>query len=513
MPKKKSSPKSLDTLGELHKEKLARKRKLEIINGLPHLYGWKWYKWAREFFESTNKLNFLCAANQISKSSTQIRKCIHWATDQDLWPKLWSRPPVQFWYLYPTKPQATVEFETKWKQFLPRGAFKDHPYWGWKEEKSRGEIVAIHFNSGVHIYFKTYTQDPQALQTGTCDAIFCDEELPIELWDELIFRISASDGYFHMVFTATLGQDFWRKTMEPNENEEENFPAAAKWTVSLYEAKLYEDGTASHWTDERIAQVRARCNSHAEVLKRVYGKFVVIGGRKYECFDATRHMKPKHPIPPSWLVYAGVDIGSGGAKGHPSAICFIGVRPDFKAGRVFLGWRGDGISTTAGDVVQKFIELKKALNITLSGQFYDWANKDFFEIATGMGEPFIAADKTHDKGEEVINTLFKNDILFIYEDEELTKLAGELSTLKKETPKRKAKDDFADAFRYAVTKIPWDWSVIQATSSINYVEPQNPELTPQQIELQERKKAFEEAKEETQKLEDEFDEWNEAYGN
>jgi phage terminase large subunit-like protein len=94
--------------------------------------------------------------------------------------------------------------------FLPRGKFKDDPVYGWKEEKKQGDIVAIHFNSGVHIFFKTYSQNAEDLQSGTCDAIFCDEELPEELY-ELIARLNATDGYIHMVFTATLGQDFWRR--------------------------------------------------------------------------------------------------------------------------------------------------------------------------------------------------------------------------------------------------------------------------------------------------------------
>jgi hypothetical protein len=155
---------------ELLQEKIRiKEEQLKLRAGLPFLYGWKWYPWAREFFESTNKQNFLCAANQISKSSTQIRKCIDWATNQGTWDALWGRQPIQFWYLYPSRDVATIEFETKWKQFLPRGDFKDHPVYGWKEEKRKGEIWALHFHIGVHVYFKTYAQDSMNLQTGTCD--------------------------------------------------------------------------------------------------------------------------------------------------------------------------------------------------------------------------------------------------------------------------------------------------------------------------------------------------------
>jgi len=73
---------------------LQEKRKIQAL--LPHLYSWPWYPWARAFFESRNKINLLCAANQISKSSTQIRKCIHWATATELWPSLWKTTPRQF---------------------------------------------------------------------------------------------------------------------------------------------------------------------------------------------------------------------------------------------------------------------------------------------------------------------------------------------------------------------------------------------------------------------------------
>ena len=91
-----------------------KEAELELKRGLPHLYGYPWYSWALDFFESREKLNFLCAANQISKSSTQIRKCIDWATAQEKWQDLWpaaTEKPNQFWYLYPTANQASIEIK------------------------------------------------------------------------------------------------------------------------------------------------------------------------------------------------------------------------------------------------------------------------------------------------------------------------------------------------------------------------------------------------------------------
>lgn len=497
----------------LKREQVALKeRQVKLREGLPFLYGWKWYPWAREFYESTNKLNFLCAANQVSKSSTQIRKCINWATDRSLWPRLWpNRRPIQFWYLYPTSSQANVEFITKWQEFLPRDEFKDDPVYGWSVEKKQGNIYAIHFNSGVHVFFKTYAQDSQALQTGTCDVIFCDEELPVDLYDELVFRISASDGYFHMVFTATLGQEFWRQVMEPEEQEEEKLPEAAKWVVSMYDCKVYEDGTPSHWTDEKIQQVKNRCKTANEILKRVYGKFIMDdGGRKYEAFDIKRHLKPVHALPDSWLTYSGTDIGGGG-RSHPGAIVFVKVSPDFRQGRVFLGWRGDGIGdTTAGDIYNQHEAMKKLHKLSPVMQNYDWGSKDFRTIADRNGGGFVPADKDHERGEQILNVLFKNDMLFLYETEELNKLAQELASLRKETPKNKAKDDFCDALRYAVTRIPWDWSAITGAAPEQVEKPEEP-LTEAQRQIQERRKMFDDAQEndrEAQRVEDEFEEWD-----
>lgn len=443
----------------LKQERIALlEQKIKLQEGLPFLHGWKFYTWAREFFESTNKDNFLVAANQISKSSTQIRKCIHWATAQELWPTLWRNRPLQFWYLYPTKEVATIEFEKKWvPEFLPRGEFKDDPIYGWRREYKNKNIWAIHFNSGVSVYFKTYAQDVQHLQSGSVHAIFCDEELDEHLYDELNFRRQATDGYFHLVFTATLGQELWRATLE-EKGKDEKFPGAFKLQVSMYDCLLYEDGSNSHWTPERIQRAINSCKSQTEVQRRVFGKFVVDSGRKYQGFNRMENMRPGHPLPSTWQTYAGVDIGSGGEKGHPAAIVFVAVNPEHTEGRVIKAWRGDGIETTASDVLVKFFEMRGSLK--LAGQFYDWQCKDFFVIASRMGEPFTPADKSHERGEQILNVLFGNKMLHLYEgDPEIQKLANELASLQKNTPKNKAKDDLTDALRYAVTLIPWNFAV------------------------------------------------------
>lgn len=504
-----------DIPAELCTEEYLKLKEAELTmrRGLPHLYGFKWYTWAYTFFTSTEKLNFLCAANQISKSSTQIRKCIDWATDVDKWPLLWPNypPPNQFWYLYPTANQATIEFEKKWSQFLPRGDYKDHPQYGWEAEYKNKEIHAIHFKTGVSVYFKSYKQGLDALQTGTVYAVFLDEECPEELWDELVMRKQAVDGYIHMVFTATLGQEMWRQCIEPKDKDEEKFPGALKLQVSMHDCQLYLDGSKSHWTNERINQVIASCKSNQEVQRRVYGKFVKDSGLKYPQFDIRRHLKPRHPVPKDWFTYIGADIGSGGEEGHPSAIVIVAVRPDFQQARVIHTWRGDGIRTTASDVFKKSAEIEKDMNLTPTAKYFDWASAEFGEIAARNGGGWQPADKKHETGEQFINVLFRNDMIFIYDTGESGKLAGELSTLTVEGVKRHKKDDLSDAFRYCITRIPWDWSVISGVGPAQDHDGEPVKVDLKALEIAERRKEFDQAEHAKLEVEAEMDAWNEMY--
>lgn len=438
-------------------------RLLEWEKSLPHLYGFPWYKWAKNFFDSRHKAAFITAANQVSKSSTQIRTVIEWATNQTMWPTLWPKlldgqKPNTFWYFYPTKEQWQAEFESKWvPDFLPRGLLKDDPIYGWRSTNDKGLITKIIFNSGVTIYCKTYAQKIKDLQTGSVHALFLDEECPAEYLPELQARLRATNGYIRAVFTATLGQEYWRRVMEPKSAQEEIYSSAHKQTVSLYDSQEYLNGRKSQWTNARIQEIIDECTSDAEVQRRVFGRFVKSEGLRFDSFDLERNMIAPQPIPTSWGVFGAVDPGSGGKQGHPAAIVFIAVRPDYREGWVFKGWRGDGEQTANPDILNKFRELKGSM--LLMGQVYDYKDKDFFLVAQSQGEPFEMARKQRDEGFGLVNSLFKNGMLKIFKnDPELGKLVTELMTLSKTIDKREAKDDLCDAVRYDCMSIPWDFA-------------------------------------------------------
>lgn len=492
------------------------KLQLELQEGLPHLYGFKWYKWAREFFEEKNRDGmFLCAANQISKSSTQIRKAIHWATEPTLWPELWpgllpGQKPNMFWYFYPTGDTAQAEFETKWEpQFLPRGKYKDDPKYGWKETVERNIIKKIEFNSGVTIYFKTYSQKIKDLQSGTVFSVFADEEMIVDFVPEIQARMNASDGYFHMVFTATLGQLYWSQTMEPSSKSDELYPKAWKRTVSVYDCMHYEDGSPSHWTEAKIRRAEAKCPTEAERQRRIMGRFVKSEGLMFPSFDYERNTTDALPIPKHWHHFGAVDPGTGGANAHPAAIIFVATSPDFKHGLVWRAWRGDGINTASPDIYQKYKELRGKLPMV--AQKYDWASREFFLHVSAKGEAFSPADKDHVSGYSLLNTLFKSGMLKIHRDDfELEKLITEIRTLASTGDKRKAKDDLVDALRYCCIAVPWDFADYENNSELAE------QLTekkgePQKTSSDLRREWFmDSAKTAESTIEDELDFWNEA---
>ncbi len=465
---------SVDTKGYQAAQYAALKKRLDYQANLPHKYGQKLYPWQRAFKEDFNRMNFLTAANQVGKSTIQIKKCVDWATETTLWPKLWSHRPRIFWYLYPSAELATIEFEEKWvPDIMPRNEMKTDKKYGWRADyDSRKKIRAIYFNSGITVYFKFYSVRAPNLQATTVDAIFCDEELPEVLYSEFNARLIGSRGYFSMVFTPTLNQMFWYFVMEMKGKKGEKFPQASKRQISLYDSMFFEDGAPSRWTAARIQEVIDECKSDLEVQRRVYGRFVSEEGLKYGSFNFKLNCMDPREIPDDWSIHSGVDPGSGGLSGHPAAISFVAVNPELTKGEVFLGWRGDGIDTTAGDVYDNYVVMKTPFKEKIRGQRYDYHAKDFYTIAERQGDTFDKANKNQEEGSDVVNTLFKYQALTVHLTEELWKLVLELQSIKKGVDKRTKGDDFADSLRYCVISILWDWARIKVRKKKKVEEPE-----------------------------------------
>lgn len=495
-------------------QSVVRQRIEELKSDLPHLYGYKMYPWAREFFESTNRMNLLCAANQIGKSSIAIRKNIEWACNKKLWPKIWESKPQQFWYFYPDSSTATSEFEKKWvPEFMPRGEMKNHENYGWDADYSHGDISAIHFRSGVSIYFKTYGQKVLNLQSSTVHMITADEEMPEEFINELLARLRSNRGIFNQVFTPTRALPVWYRAMECIGQQDEMFPNAWKRSVSMRDSMFYDDGTPSKWTAERIAEAESQCTSKNEVLKRIDGRFVRDGGRLFGAFD------PDHNIyrliggedeAIKWKCYAGVDIGSGGAKRSAGAIIILAVNEDNTIGKVIRSWRGDNEETTASDILRKYAALRRGLAIQQA--CYDYQSREFGLIAARQGESFVPADKSRETGAQITNMLFQARRLLIADGEfDNHKLVTELMSVPDGVKKNRSyQDDLTDALRYCVRLVPWDFNKISPDYVHYEVKSDEEDTDERSIKREDHQRPN---SDDWRIFEEEVAAWNELYGN
>lgn len=511
-----------------------RKKQLELLEKnkkleeeLPHIYV-PMYEWQRKIHESDNRVNLLTAANQIGKSSALIRRVIANATDNTRWERLWGpgAKPKQFWYFYPDSNTLEREIDTKWvPEWMPRGKYEGDIQYGWKLTKKNNRYNSCVFNAGPIIYFQTYSKSVSSVQAGTIHETICDEEMPMEFYDEIMFRLTSTAGIFTSGFTPTLNQLFWKKAMEG----QRILPSALKLTISMYDCLKYEDGSPSRvMTLNKIKLAESKCKNETERQRRVYGKFVTEHGRTYYAFDYDKNMVKPYNIR-GWFIYAAVDYGSGLDEGskvrkrnHPAAIVFIAVRPDYKKGAIFKSWRGDAEKTTAGDVFLKYQELSKGMVVTQA--CYDPSSVDFGTIALRNGVGFLKADKSRDAGEDLINTLFKHKLLDVFdEDVENLKLASELLTMMihKQEAGGKSGDDLADALRYGCKMIPWDLTAVDEALSDSeegrLAKVTRPLTDAEQIELQIKMRRGEDVgkhggeQEGWGELEAEFDHWNQEY--
>ena len=511
----------LQRLQELEKEKELR----ELKSQLPHKYS-AMYDWQREFIDSTNKVNLCTAANQCGKSTWMIVKAITHATEPDLWPHLWPRmhkegkKPSQFWYLYENKEMIMREFTTKWmKEWLPRGEARHKGKYRWTYSKKDKSIEYIYFpETDVYIYFFSYGQGVHSLQASTVYEIFVDEELPFSFYDELVARLRIPRGFFNSGFTATKGQEEWRLAME-EKGEEELFKTALKKQISLYDCQVKEDGSPGLYDEEAIELAIAECSTHNEVLKRVWGRFVKAEGLMVPQFDMKRHFVQGHKLnPKSWNIWAGIDPGSGG-QAHPAGIVVVAVNDECTKGRVIKCWRGDKQNTTNTQVLQKFQELTKGLDVV--GTVYDKQCRDLFLQAVALNIPLIPANKARDDGFGIINSLFKHDMLKIYSHSQVDhahKLKNELMSYSENHSKSKAScpDNLIDPLRYLCMQINWNFDAVIQYNLVQKKDKPKVILSDRDKMIQDMEKGnidkyLQSADDQAGILGQELDEWNEYF--
>ena len=414
----------------------------------------KLYRWQQEFLKTRERLAFITAANQIGKSSTNILKFLNLGWRPELWPEYFGqRTPKLFLYLYPDKDTATTEFETKWLPYMTQNP-KDETY-GFKAIYDNRKISKIMFSSGVIINFRFYTQHPKNIQAATADMVGMDEECPQSHWDELMVRTQGTrvlgSGMISQVFTATLGQAYLFDTMERRGTPQEKFKKAYKDQISMYDCIEYADGSPGKYTAQQIEdEIIPTFSSQNEIDKRVFGRFVKDSGMLYY-FNEKKNTEPYNwEIVKDWQFYVGVDFGSGGVHGHSSAIALVAIDPTWTHVRVVKTYHSQKTRMTQGDLLEVF---KKRFHKYGAFNSFDNAAVDFGQLAARESLPFVAAEKNHEIGVGLLNTILKTGQLKFFSGPEAGDnqiVIQEFMTIDSDTPKNKRVDDGADAVRYAI---------------------------------------------------------------
>lgn len=453
----------------LRKKIALEKQKQYIKDSLPHLYGFDWYPYQKDFLETRKEIQVLCCANQLGKSTVLCAKLVKLATDQKLWKELWVDKPGLFLYLLPNQKLHDENAQSKWLSVLPKNTYEDDEYYGWDWVKRGKNYLGIDFNNGVRVRFLSYGQNVHSMQNLTAHAVAFDEEPNWEIVPEIQTRTqsikiaednvkNAWGGFKIFAFTATKSQNFFREVVEER-GPKERWPVKQgnvwKKTVSLFDCQKHVSGKKSIWTNAKIEKIIKSLPTEAEIKRRVYGRFQASESLVYPQFSITSNTIEHVPPLQGYNYYVGIDYGGGGTS-HPSAIAFVAVSPEYNRGYVTDVWIGDdGQLTTCSDVINKYRSMIKGRNVAQA--HYDWAAKDLHTFAMRAGLNLLKANKDHKIGEDLLNALFKNQMLWICNKDYYSNVAcTQFSTFVKKRGTAKTFDDAIDAIRYAVASVPWD---------------------------------------------------------
>lgn len=528
----------------------------EFIYQLPHIKAYGRYP---------HRLYLTCA-NQVGKTFALQLLAHMLCTDVEFRERQWgNNQPRVIWYVLPTQEHINDFFHEKWEpDVLSRDdAAKDGPY-AWKVVKKGRDIKAIRFlATNCSLTFITLKAASSSHQGRSVGAILFDEEPDVKKLAELETRTASfndpitglSTAILAFAFTPTSAQEYFKavfqfqderflkfipedlktkyfmdketntfRTCTIREEEKERFPASNtvwKRRVSMFEATKFVSGKRGKFTEARIRQFINDQPTKKDVLVRAFAQFEKEenGGRLYKYFNRDIHTKmiTKDQLSyfkQSGTLTSGLDYGSG--SNHPGGCVITWISKDRKKVKIIKMWRGEkGKVTTAGDIVDKFLEMSRGFNIDFP--FYDQSCADLKTIYNRVtGKELIPAAKQKE-GYGFIDTLLKNNMIQIlgHEDEPyLDWISTEYENNTSELEKKDRTDELTDCVRYSLYGVAhlFDLENLLPASPIELInEEMKKKETPEDYGVRSWENVKEDKEEDTWAM-DELNEW-EGYFN
>ena len=164
------------------------------------------------------------------------------------------------------------------------------------------DTVQVRHISGATsaLAFKSYDQGREKFQTETLDAIWFDEEPPLEIYTEGVMRTNTTKGTVYLTFTPLLGmsQVVSRFLMESS-------PYRIEINMTIRDV--------GHYTEADVERIIGGCPEH-EREARVNGSPSLGSGKVFPVSESSISVQ-SFPTPPHWPRINGIDFG----WDHPTA--------------------------------------------------------------------------------------------------------------------------------------------------------------------------------------------------
>jgi PBSX family phage terminase large subunit len=185
----------------------------------------------------------------------------------------------------------------------------------------------LHLKNGAEILFRNLESAEEGrakLRNISLNGFFIDqvEELDGPEWgefyEELLGRLSDPRGPGKMIMAANPGPTdhwVWRRFIDPEMRD--RFPQTRYIHCTLYDNQEN--------LDPKYFQSRIRTEKqNPEYYKRmVLGEWGAFGGKRFKCWDQSKHVIDPFTIPPSWEVIEAVDYG----YAHPFVCLWVAIDP------------------------------------------------------------------------------------------------------------------------------------------------------------------------------------------
>ena len=222
------------------------------------------------------------------------------------------------------------------------GTIPDSSYYA-KPQLARGvpdsvdTVQVIHKTGGVStLKFKSYDQGREKWQGDTLDLIWCDEEPPVDIYDEALTRLNRRKGHMLITFTPLMGMtDVVKRYFEPDRKNDPGAKDRKLVHMTLEDATFY-----SKEDREEIQNQYSKAMQRA----RVQGLPLFGEGLIYPYGEEQITVEP-FSIPSYWRHIVGLDHGIQ----HPAALVWMAHDPDQDIVYLYGEWKQS--ETTIADRV------------------------------------------------------------------------------------------------------------------------------------------------------------------